>query len=129
MVNSAKKGKTGGNKAAPVQASVKAGLKFPIARIGRMMRRDRLANSVGRSSMVVMTAVLEYIASEILELSGSISLRHKKKRIVPRHIMLAIGEDDELSKLCASAIFSESGSIVKINPALMPNNKKGAKVG
>ena len=77
--------------------------------------------------MVVMAAVLEYVASEVIELSGSIALKHKKKRIVPRHIMLAIGEDDELTKLCSSAIFSESGTIHKIHPALLPNNKKGKK--
>ena len=70
------------------------------------MRRDRLSKSIGKQSMVVKTAVLEYVCSEILELSGSTALEMKKKRIVPRHLMLAIGGDEELSKLCGSAIFS-----------------------
>ena len=76
-----------------VQAQTKAGLKFPVSRIGRMMRRDRLARTMGKNSMVVMTAALEYICSEILELAGSTAQEMKKKRIVPRHIMLAIGGD------------------------------------
>ena len=96
-----------GNSAKPsVTTGVKAGLKFPVSRIGRMMRRDRIAKSTGKNSQVVMTAMLEYVSSEILELAGSVALDMNKKRIVPRHLMLAIGGDEELSKLCSSAIFS-----------------------
>ena len=32
----------------PVTSQVKAGLKFPVSRIGRMMKRDRIAGMVGK---------------------------------------------------------------------------------
>ena len=108
----------------------KAGLKFPVSRIGKMMRRDRLSKTMGKGAQVVMTAVMEYVASEILELAGSVALESNKKRIAPRHLMLAISGDEELSKICCTAIFSQSGTTVKIHPRLNPNAmKKGGKKG
>ena len=49
-----------------------------------------------------------------------------KKRINPRHIQLALGEDDELSKLVNKAIITQGGVMPGIHAALLPN-KKGKK--
>ena len=104
----------------------KAGLKFPVARIGKMMRRDRLAGKIGRQPQVVMTSVLEYITSEILELAGNICQEKNKKRIVPRHLMLAVQGDEELCKLTDGSIFREAGVKANIDPALLPAKKEKA---
>ena len=113
-------------RAKAVTASTRADLLFPIPRVTKLMRRDRLAPRVGRRPAVVMTAVMEYIASEILELAGNVCQEAGKKRLGPRHVMLAIANDEELSKVVSGAIFHESGVAPNVEPALLPQ-KKGAK--
>ena len=65
----------GGPKKKPVSRSVKAGLQFPVGRIGRYLKKGRYAQRVGTGAPVYMAAVLEYRAAEVtLSLSLSLSL-------------------------------------------------------
>ena len=54
---------------------------------------------MGAGAPVYLAAVLEYLCAEILELAGNAARDNKKSRIVPRHITLAVKNDEELNKL------------------------------
>lgn len=72
-----------------------AGLQFPVGRIHRLLKRGNYAQRVGAGAPVYLAAVLEYLAAEILELAGNAARDNKKQRIVPRHLQLAIRNDEE----------------------------------
>jgi len=65
----AKKGaagrKAGGPRKKSVSRSVKAGLQFPVGRIGRYLKKGRYAQRVGTGAPVYLAAVLEYLAAEV----------------------------------------------------------------
>lgn len=122
------KGKTGDRKKAISRAS-KAGLQFPVGRLARYLKKGRYAERIGAGAPVYMAAVLEYLAAEVLELAGNAARDNKKTRIVPRHIQLAIRNDEELSKLLGSVTIASGGVLPNIHSSLLPGKKKGSKGG
>jgi histone H3/H4 len=77
-----------------VSQSKKAGLIFPVSRIMKKLKNGRYAQRTSKLSGAYLTAVLEYLVVEILELAGQAAMDSKRKRITPRHIMLAIKNDE-----------------------------------
>jgi hypothetical protein len=71
-----------------------------------MLKRGNYAQRVGAGAPVYLAAVLEYLAAEILELAGNAARDNKKQRIVPRHLQLAIRNDEELNKLLGDGAYS-----------------------
>lgn len=62
----------------------------------------------------------------MLELAGNAARDNKKTRIIPRHIQLAVRNDEELSKLLGKVTIANGGVLPKIHPNLLPNkNGKG----
>ncbi|XP_059438988.1 histone H2AX-like [Corylus avellana] len=103
-----------------VTRSQKAGLQFPVGRIARFLKTGRYAQRVGSGSPVYLSAVLEYLAAEVLELAGNAARDNKKSRIIPRHIQLAVRNDEELSKLMGSVTISQGGVLPNIHQNLLP---------
>jgi histone H2A len=120
----AKKGaagrKAGGSRKKSVTRSVKAGLQFPVGRIGRYLKKGRYAQRVGTGAPVYLAAVLEYLAAELLELAGNAARDNKKSRIIPRHLLLAVRNDEELGKLLAGVTIAHGGVLPKIHSVLLP---------
>jgi histone H2A len=115
------RGKAGG--ARPVSRSAKAGLQFPVGRIARFLKQGRYAERIGAGAPVYMAAVLEYLAAEVLELAGNAARDNKKTRIVPRHIQLAIRNDEELNRLMSNTTIANGGVLPNIHVFLLPRKK------
>ena len=105
--------------------SSRAGLQFPVGRIHRLLRKGNYAQRVGAGAPVYMAAVLEYLSAEILELAGNAARDNKKSRIIPRHLQLAIRNDEELSKLLGGVTIAQGGVLPNIQAVLLP--KKAVK--
>ena len=117
------------NKGPSVTRSTRAGLQFPVGRIHRQLREGRYAARVGAGAPVYLAAVLEYLAAEILELAGNASRDNKRVRIIPRHIQLAIRNDEELNKLLQDVTIASGGVIPHIHSNLLPPKSSKTKDG
>ena len=116
------KGGRGGKGGKSTSRSAKAGLQFPVGRIGRFLKKGKYATRVGAGAPVYLAAILEYLTAEILELAGNAARDNKKTRIVPRHIQLAVRNDEELNKLFGSVTIAQGGVLPNIHSVLLPKS-------
>lgn len=120
--------KLGASKKAHFSKAAKAGLTFPPPRVMRKMRHMKLSKRIGAGAAVYMTSVLEYLAAELLEMSGNAARDNKAKRIKPRHMVLAIRNDEEFSKFVGrNTVISNGGILPSIHQALLPKKTKSKK--
>jgi len=113
--------------------SSRAGLQFNVAQVGLVADRYTNGFPMGDSAAVYLAAVCEYIAAEVLELSGNAARDHRSTFINCRHVMLAIRNDEELNKMLGGGdadhgkcVIRESGVLPNIHSVLMkiPQHEK-----
>ena len=75
---------SGGHRKKQVRRSIKAGLLFPVGRIGRYLKEGRYSQHVGSGAPIYLAAVLEYLAAEVLELAGKAYKESNKICIIPK---------------------------------------------
>ena len=114
------KGKGAISKSKSKTRSSRAGLQFPVGRIHRLLRNGNYASRVGSGAPVYLAAVLEYLSAEVLELAGNAARDNKKSRIIPRHLQLAIRNDEELNKLLGGVTIAQGGVLPNIQSVLLP---------
>ncbi|XP_077218358.1 uncharacterized protein LOC143852694 [Tasmannia lanceolata] len=115
-----RKGRTGKK----VSKSMRAGLQFPVGRVARFLKKGRYAQRIGNGAPVYLSAVMEYLAAEVLELAGNAARDNKKSRIIPRHVQLAIRNDEELGRLLSGATIAGGGVLPNIHTALLPKKSE-----
>jgi len=96
-----------------------------ISLLHHLLRLQRVDSNLQLSTPslpppVYLAAVLEYLAAEILELAGNAARDNKKSRIIPRHLQLAIRNDEELNKLLGGVTISQGGVLPFIQSELLP---------
>jgi len=121
------KGKGGRGKAVERKSarsrSSKAGIQFPVGRIGRFLKDGRYAQRIGSGAPIYLAAVLEYVVAEILELAGNAAKEQKKQRIIPRHIQQAVRNDEELNRFLGNVTIASGGVIPHIHAQLIKSKK------
>jgi len=108
-----------GPRSKPVQRSKRAGVVFPVSRLHRYLNAGNYSGHVRNSAAVYMAGVLEYLVAEVTELAGNAARENKRKRITPRHIFLAIHNDEELHKLCENVTIASGGVVPHLHQALL----------
>jgi histone H2A len=109
-------------------SSSKAGLQFPVGRMGRFLKRGRYAPRIGAGAAVYMASVLEYLTAEVLELAGNAAADNKRSRILPRHIQLAVRNDEELNRLFGGVTIAQGGVLPNIHSVLLPKKSTPSQV-
>lgn len=89
-----------GSRGAPISRTTRAGLVFPPSLVDNIIRTRGCGRRVGDTASVYLAGALEYLAAELLELSGNSARDNSttgKARINPRNVMLAVANDKDLS--------------------------------
>lgn len=105
----------------------KAGLLFPPSR-GEAMLRAHCSARVGKHAGISLAAMLEYLAAEMFELAGNAAKSDgfkKQELLNPRHMILAIRNDEELNTLfnVLDLDIVGGGVLPKIHAVLLPKRK------
>ncbi len=108
----------------PVMKSSRAGLQFSVPRTQKLMMRMSVVQRKTGVAAVYITAVCEYLMAEIMELAGNAARESKRVRITPRHIKLAVYNDEELKVFYKDTIFA-GGVMPHIDAKVLA--KKGKK--
>ena len=79
--------------------SARAGLQFPVGRVHRLLRKGNYAQRIGAGASVYLTAVMEYLCAEVLDLAARSTWFYPTVRVSPTCINRVIQADPELAKL------------------------------
>ncbi|XP_075216805.1 core histone macro-H2A.1-like isoform X2 [Lycorma delicatula] len=108
-----------------ISKSQRANVTFPVGRMRRFLKNGTHKLRIGIGAPVYMAAVIEYLTAEVLELAGNAARDNKKGRVTPRHILLAVANDEELHLLLKNVIIASGGVLPKIHPELLAKKRGG----
>ncbi|XP_003381444.1 histone H2A [Trichinella spiralis] len=120
---------SGRGKGGKVKGKAKSRSSRAVGRVHRLLRKGHYSKRVGAGAPVYLAAVMEYLTAEVLELAGNAARDNKKTRIIPRHLQLAIRNDEELSKFLCGVTIAQGGVLPNINASLLPKKAEGISKG
>merc|ERR1712045_372720 len=106
-------------KKSKTSSSKKADLQWPLK---KNMAKASVGMKVSKKALVQCAAAVEYICAEVLELTGNAAKDNKRTTMKPRHLMMAVRDDPELSQMI-KGVFAQGGVLPNLNAALLPKRK------
>lgn len=112
--------------------SSKSGIVVSVARVEKLLR-ESLPKNVSEEAPIYLTAVLEYLLAELLELSSNSARVHHRITITPTDLSLTTEMDDELNNLMTRLKFRFIGGgfenipYVYIDKINQPRKRKSRK--
>ena len=106
------------NKKKSVSKSQKAGLTFPVARFNRYLKNKSGMKRIGGSAPIYLAAVVEYIAAEIMEVTGNGTKKSNRKTISPEELSAAIRGDSDLNKLFSGHNICVGDKVAKVTESI-----------
>eukprot|EP00485_Elphidium_margaritaceum_P011874 CAMPEP_0202703546 /NCGR_PEP_ID=MMETSP1385-20130828/16382_1 /ASSEMBLY_ACC=CAM_ASM_000861 /TAXON_ID=933848 /ORGANISM="Elphidium margaritaceum" /LENGTH=171 /DNA_ID=CAMNT_0049361419 /DNA_START=102 /DNA_END=617 /DNA_ORIENTATION=+ len=74
-------------------------LVFSSNKLATSLKKHRYAKRLGKDALVYLSATLQFLVCQLLDSAVALVEKQHKQRIEPRHIMLAVHDDDDLSSL------------------------------
>ena len=105
--------------------SARSGLLFPVARIGALMRKERVGTRVSPKAAVAVAAAAQHMIGDVLEYANEERKKDKVARITPRHIRLALAKP-ALHELCHGTI-AYGGAVPCLRAELLPKTAAGKR--
>ncbi|XP_043751498.1 histone H2A-Bbd type 1-like isoform X1 [Cervus elaphus] len=90
--------------------STRAELQFPVSRVDRLLRERQGTQRLSSATPVFLTAVLEYLTANILDLAGKEAGASHRMRISPEHVQRALINNENLCHLFEPNAFSQPAS-------------------
>jgi histone H3/H4 len=107
-----------------------ADLTFPPTRMLNQLMTE-IAGRTRRSSTagVYYAAVVEYLVSEVLDLASNAARDSKAKRVIPRHLLLSIANDEELNHVFppTKTVIPHGGVVPNVHQILLGSKKGKSK--
>ncbi|CAB4273709.1 unnamed protein product [Prunus armeniaca] len=97
-----------------------------LARSCKRLRRLRIERGAYEQGMEDEEGVVS-LSCLILELERNAACDNKKTRISPRHVLLAVKNDEELEKLLKGVTIASGGVLPQINLILLPKEMTSSK--
>uniref|UniRef100_A0A8C6DSU6 Histone H2A n=1 Tax=Moschus moschiferus TaxID=68415 RepID=A0A8C6DSU6_MOSMO len=87
----------------------RAKLQFPVSRVDRLLRGRQGSLRLSSETPVFLTAVLEYLTANILDLAGQEAGINHRVRISPEHVQRALMNNENLRCLFQPMINGDTG--------------------
>lgn len=96
-----------------VSKAQKAGINFPVGQIIKSLRDPNSKSFFSEESCVMLAGVVEFLTAALLDSALDMTKLVNQRRILPKHIYLAVKTNRDLSYLFGNILIPYNGELVQ----------------